>query len=417
MSISRLTVLLGSVAFALYLGAPAYGQNRLRDLLPGGGDKAAQADSTQPVRTLPRFPSPFRRANHEAEERGHQLEMTHGPWLIMCASFIGEGRHQAEALCRELRSYGLDAYLYEHTFDYTQEIRGLGYSVQRTDGLVEQFDLGPAKMRAANPVRYDDISVLVGHFSSEEDKRVEPTLEKIKSLFPKSLHVSENSRSFQRMSGYREWARTVSEKNPSSGAKQKAKPLGPMRAAFLVPNPLLPDDFFERQVVDPIIVKMNKGDKYSLLDNRKAYTVKVATFNGESTFNTEEIEQKTREFEFLKRSGKGLTESRLMEAESNANYLTDLLRQEGWEAYSFHDRDSSIVCVGSFDWVVKNPDSPNKIINPEAQRVIDHFQAKVVNNIPGVAPFYQPRTVPAPNGKKNLAFDLIPVSVNVPRIR
>jgi hypothetical protein len=417
MTKSRITLLLGSVVWALLLPSTVSGQTRLRDLLPGGGEKASPADQAAPARGLPRFPSPFRRVNHEAQEQGLQLEMTHGPWLIMCASFIGEGRHQAEALCRELRSKGLEAYLYEHSFDYTQEIQGLGYSVKRTEGLVEQFDLEPAKMRAANPVRYDDVSVLVGHFSSEEDKRAKPTLDKIKSLFPKSLHVSENSRSFQRMSGYREWVRSVSEKIPASDADDKSKSLGPMRAAFLVPNPLLPDDFFELEIVDPIVVKMNKGDKYSLLENRKPYTVKVATFTGESTFNREEIEQQTREFEFLKRSGKGLTESRLMEAESNANYLTDLLRKEGWEAYSFHDRDSSIVCVGSFDWVVRNPDSPDKIINPEAQRVIDFFQAKVVNNIPGVAPFYQPRTVPSPNGKKKLTFDLIPVSVNVPRIR
>jgi len=118
----------------------------------------------------------------------------------------------------------------------------------------------------------------------------------------------------------------------------------------------------------------------------------------------------------LRRSGQGLTESRLMEAEANANFLTDMLRREGFEAYSYHDRDSSIVCVGSFDWVVKNPDSPDKILNPEAEAIIEKFKAQVVDNIPGVAPFYQPRTVVGPTGKK-IAFDLIPVSVTVPRIR
>lgn len=384
-------------------------QTKLRDWLPGGQSEAQSAGGTETPRLRDRLLGPFRRVNHEEAERGLELELAHGPWLIMCASFIGEGKHQAEALCQELRSVGLEAYLYSHSFDYTQEIQGLGFSVKKSEGLIDEYDLEPARMKAVNPVRYDDISVLVGHYSTAEDPRGLKTLEQIKRLFPKSLHVSENSRSFQRMSGYRQWVRDVSK-------DEDTKNLGPMRAAFMVPNPLLPDDFFERQLVDPIIIKMNKGDKFSLLNNTKNYTVKVATFTGESTFNEREIEAKTREFNLLKQSGQGLTESRLMEAEANANYLVDMLRKEGWEAYSYHDRDSSIVCIGSFDWVVKNPDSPDKIVNPEAQRVIDRFQAKVVDNIPGVAPFYQPLTITGPTGKK-IALDLIPVAVTVPRIR
>jgi hypothetical protein len=211
------------------------------------------------------------------------------------------------------------------------------------------------------------------------------------------------------MSGYRHWVRTVSK-------EEEVKRLGPMKGAFVVPNPLLPEDFFERQVVDPIVIKMNKGNKYSLLENPKSYTIKVATFNGDTTYDESEIKQKTEEYNFLLRSGKGLTESKLMEAEANANYLADLLRREGFEAYSYHDRDSSIVCVGSFDWVVKNPDAANPTVNPAGQDIIDKFKAKVVNNIPGVQAFYQPRTVPGPTGK-NLSFDLIPVAVTVPRLK
>lgn len=389
----------------------AWGQPTFRNLFSGGQNQAdAKPDAPAQPRLFSRLPSPFRRVNHLEEETGYTLDMADGPWLIMCASFIGEGRHQAEALCKELRSIGFKAYLYEHTFDYTEQIQGLGFSVTRSDGLVDQYDLAPAKMRAANPARFEDISVLVGHFAAPDDKQAEDTLKKLKSLYPKSLHVSENSRSFQRMSGYRQWVKSVSEEEAT------AKKLGPMSAAIIVPNPLLPEEFFERQVVDPILIKMNKGDKYSLLENPKNYTVKVATFSGDSTFNEQEIEQQTREFNLLRRSGKGLTESRLMEAESNANFLTDLLRREGYEAYSYHDRDSSIVCVGSFDWVVKNPDSPDKLINQEAQQLIDKFKAQVVDNIPGMTPFYQPRTVVGPTNKK-IAFDLIPVSVTVPRLR
>ena len=399
----------GVLLCSLLLSDSGWAQSPFRNLLPGSKpqDQTTEAAPASP-RLFSRLASPFRRVNHEEAEKGYHVEMTDGPWLIMCASFLGEGRHQADALCKELRSMGFKAFLYEHSFDYSGEIQGLGYSVARSEGLVEQFDLAPAKMRAANPVRFDDVSVLVGHFSSAEDPKAEKTLEEIKRLFPKSLHVSETSSSFQRMSGYRQWVRSVSS--------EEGKKLGPMRGAFVVPNPLLPEDFFERQVVDPIVVKMNKGNKYSLLDNPKNYTVKVATFNGDTIYDQAEIEKKTREYDALLRSGKGLTESKLMEAEANANYLADLLRKEGFEAYAYHDRDSSIVCVGSFDWVVKNADSSNPTLNPASQDVVDKFKAKVVDNIPGVAPFYQPRTVKGPTNKQ-ISFDLIPVAVAVPRIK
>ena len=39
----------------------------------------------------------------------------------------------------------------------------------------------------------------------------------------------------------------------------------------------------------------------------------------------------------------------LEEAAENAHILTESLRQQGYEAYEFHDRDQSIVTVGSFD--------------------------------------------------------------------
>jgi len=191
----------GVVLWFVLWTVQASAQSPFRNLLSGSKpqEQTTEAAPASP-RLLSRLASPFRRVNHEEAETGYQLEMTDGPWLIMCASFLGEGRHQAEALCKELRSIGFKAYIYEHTEDYTNEIQGLGYSVAKSEGLVDQYDLTPAKMRAANPVRIEDVSVLVGHFSTAEDPQAEKMLEQIKRLFPKSLHVSENSRSFQRMS-------------------------------------------------------------------------------------------------------------------------------------------------------------------------------------------------------------------------
>lgn len=410
----RQRVFLMGITFGLTLFVETgSAQSPFRNLL--SGSQSTEQESTTEAKPLGSrlfkgFPTPFRRVNHEEAEVGYQLQMSDGPWMIMCASFPGEGKHQAEALCKELRSIGFKAYTYEHSFDYSQQLQGLGYSVTRSEGLVDQYDLAPAKMRAANPIRTEDVSVLVGHFSSAEDSQLEKTLTRIKGLYPKSLHVSENSETFQNMVSFRELLRVSTTNRSNNG------PASPMKGAFAVPNPLLPEDYFERQVVDPIVIKMNKGDKFSLLNNPKAFTVRVATFKGETLYDEKEIERKNEEFNNLLRTGGGLKESKLMEAEANANYIAELLREKGFEAYSYHDRDSSIVCVGSFDWAVKDADSRNPTVNPAAQEVIDKFKAKVVDNVPGVKPFYEPLTVVGPTGKR-VALDLIPVAVAVPRIK
>lgn len=350
-----------------------------------------------------RLMSPFRRVSVSTERDSLELKDTHGPWLIMCASFIVEGKPDAEKLCEELRQAGFEPYLYEKTFDYSDSIEGLGY--QKPEG---GYGLEPKRMRTARPDKIEDISVLVGNFPTAEDRNGLRSLEKIKRMKPKTLHVSENSRSLQRLGGFREMIRTFSD-------DASMKEMGPMRGAFMVPNPLLPDEFFDRQLVDPIVIKMNKGDKFSLLENPKAYTVKVASFRGDSTVNEKEIEAQTQELNFLQRTGRGLQESRLMEAEVNANFLTEKLRSEGVEAYSYHDRYSSIVCVGSFDWVVENPDSIDKRVNPEVQAVIDRFMAGVNNSVPG-ASFFAVKTVVSPTGKR-ISFDPIPVAVSVPKLQ
>lgn len=352
-------------------------------------------------RLVDRLKFPFKK--RDTDPNGNlKLEAEHGPWLIMCASFIAEGRPEAEALCAELRQVGLEAYIYEHEFDYSGAVQGLGY--QRAE---KGYDLVPKRMKAVHPEKVKDVSVLVGHFPSAEDSRGLKTLDSIKHMFPETLKVSKDVRSLQRMATWREIMKITSN-------VEELKNMGPMRAAFMVPNPLLPEDYFQRETVDPIVVKMNRGDKYSLLNNPKNYTVKIATFKGDSTFNDREIEQKKKEFNFLRRSGGGLTESRLMEAESNANFLVAKLREQGIEAYSFHDRYSSIVCVGSFDWAVRGQGG-DKLVNPEIQAVVDQFKARQVSNIPGVAPYYETRTFIGPTGD-NIALDLIPVAVSVPKM-
>jgi hypothetical protein len=134
-----------------------------------------------------------------------------------------------------------------------------------------------------------------------------------------------------------------------------------MHMAFVIPNPLLPEDFFTRAQVDDFVLEMNADVTHSLLDCPGRYTVRVATFTGSGTFDQQAIAG----------GGKDLgMESRLVEAAEQAHKLTQALRKNGWQAWEYHDRESSIVCVGSIEQVQVKQADGTMALNPEIARII-----------------------------------------------
>ncbi|MEY3206405.1 MAG: hypothetical protein RLZZ21_2736, partial [Planctomycetota bacterium] len=63
-------------------------------------------------------------------------------------------------------------------------------------------------------------------------------------------------------------------------------------------------------------------------------------------------------------------ESRLVEAADKAHRLTEALRRQGWQAWEFHDRDSSIVCVGSIDQLSMPQGGGRAAVHPEITRIV-----------------------------------------------
>ena len=288
-----------------------------------------------------------------------------GPWLVLATTFRGEtARDDAKKLAHELRGrHKLAAYTHEKAFDYTGRQRGVGLNPDGT----------PKTMRYANAKQVIEVAVLVGDFASCEDQRGQKTLQKIKTLHPESL----------------------GGKPPKSGLvadfmqlnKEHAAPATkpPLHAAMLIPNPLLPDDFFSRQQVDQFVQEMNADVTHSLLDCPGRYTVRVATFTGAGTFDqpgTAATPAQPRGgvdafVALLKGSGwndpqvRGIDgESRLVEAADKAHRLTEALRRQGWQAWEFHDRDSSIVCVGSIDQLSMPQGNGRPTVHPEITRIV-----------------------------------------------
>ena len=349
-----------------------------------------------PARSAPPWASliPFRRI--EADPLNwYELTEDQGPWMILAASFRGpQAQRQAHELVLELRKeFKLPAYLHARQFDFTQRERGLGFTENGR----------PKVMRYQNAEKVVDVAVLVGDFHSVEDPRAQRTLEIIKYARPECL--KRTHRTSQELAEYRDAQRAIHR----FLLKDEKKTIGPMRAAFVTPNPMLPQEAIMPQGLDPLVVEMNRDVPFSLLDCRGAYSVKVATFRGLSTMKLPEID--------ALESGVN-TNSTLIHAAENAHQMAIELRERGVEAYEFYDRHESVVTVGSFQ-SVGQPRRDGKIeINPAVHQVMQAYGAQRAQlrgmAQAGMVPRELPVTMPD-GAKTNLKFDIQPMPIKVPR--
>ncbi len=338
----------------------------------------------------------------------YELSETNGPWTIMATSFSGDtAEDDARALVHELRKdYKLPAYSYRKRFDFSKGVEGRG--------LNKYGDVKRMKYQRSGDIV--EIAVLVGDYPTVDDKQAQKVLKKLKFLHPKSLEPkkgnsgtpaievvhfadgssaavpAENSSTSQSLASVRQFQR----KYLSAGSDRNQR--GPMSAAFVITNPLLPKEYFAPKGIDSLVVQMNKGVKHSLLDCRGKYTVKIATFTGAIIID-QKIIKATEEG--------GKFKSRLEDAADKAHTLTEALRAKGVEAYEFHDRYSSIVTVGSFDSVGTPRDDGKIEINPAMHAIIKTYGAD--SSAPAGAATQKSKNV------KGIPFDVSPIPVEVPR--
>ncbi|MCH5375638.1 MAG: hypothetical protein JJ992_16830 [Planctomycetes bacterium] len=325
---------------------------------------------------------PFKRVEAD-REKDYQLTDDNGPWMILAATFAGPGAEkQARQLVYELRKgFNVEAYIHEESYDFTKPVVGLGRNRYG----------GPKVMRYANAAKFDELAVLVGNFQGVNDPAIEKMLEKIKYAHPDCLDISKNNSTTQRFIGLRELQRRLS---PDRDRQEQ----GPMRNAFVTRNPLLPQEYFVPQGIDPLVERMNREVEHSLLDNPGRYTVRVASFRGASTMKLEEIEHQ----------GKRLP-SKLEDAAMKAHELTAALRKKGVEAYEFHDRYESVVTVGSFDSVGRELPDGKLDLDPRIFQVMKQYEAER-KQLPG-----QTSIGLVPRELNGIAFDVQPMPIEVPQ--
>jgi len=319
-------------------------------------------------------------------ETTYRLAEENGPWMIMASTFSGDGaEQQANDLALELRRrYKLPAYVHRMQFDFG-DTYGRG---------VDRFG-GPLKMQYRRGSELNEVAVLVGDFPAVDDPDAQRTLRRLKYSRPECLNVKQGGSTNQSLAGWRWNQKQLYE---FLGSKKKEK--GPMGHAFVTTNPLVPTDCYSAPGVDELVLKMNRGVKHGLLDCPGKYSVQVACFKGNVIIKQDEIK--------AVENGKRV-KSKLAEAAMKAHQLTEALRVKGWEAFEFHDRQASIVTVGSFD-SVGAPRADGRIeINPKIHTIMQTFGADRTN-MPGLT-----SGATAVKSLVGIPFDIQPMPVQVPK--
>jgi len=316
-------------------------------------------------------------------DKDYRLTEECGPWLIFACSFSGEGaEEQARELVLEFRDrYKLPAYRHVMEFD-----------LEQADGRGLNRYGGPLKMRYRRGEEVREVAVLVGDYPAVDDPEAQETLERIKHYHPDCLKPDDSRPTKQNLAAWRMLT------NMASG--DDLEKLGPMSKAFITTNPLLPREYFVPSRADPEVIEWNKDLKYSLLNCEGKYTVQIATFKGKVLIKQDKIAAIER--------GDAQLDSSLDEAAETAHKLTVALRMKGYDAYEFHERHASIVCVGSFDTVGK-PRQDGKIeINPKIHLLMKKFGARQIN-MPGKPSAMEPKSF------VGIPLDIQPIPVKVPK--
>ncbi|MGE3316738.1 MAG: hypothetical protein AB7O26_16595 [Planctomycetaceae bacterium] len=326
----------------------------------------------------------------------YRLTKKHGPWMVMVASFHepppdrkGEGispEEAAQQLVHELRTKGIPAYTFSQ------------------EDVVDEIPTGssrdPQKMKMGSYIaQKGSISVLAGNYPSPDDKKAIRTRDFIKKFTPELLGDEEAT------------GRGGVLHKLKNGGIYRTTPgrPSPLAGAFLTVNPLLSVEEVKSIRRDPLLLQWNQGE-HSLLQNKKKYTLVVASFYGHSKVGNSLSSAEDLEFKIDK--------SHMEQVGYSAWELATALRkakslgyEKDYEAYVYHDRFGSVVTVGGFD----SPD------DPQITKLQNHFGAKIAAVNPdgtsalGAEAFSLPRRPAKGQKAQSWIFDPYPKLMEVPK--
>ncbi len=234
-------------------------------------------------------------------------------------------------------------------------------------------------------------------------------LEKIKTAHPKCLTAKADEAKTKAAPDEKDpnWLISSTRKLMWQKSERTSKK-GPMGIAFITRNPLLPDDYFQL-AVDDFVVKLNENAEFSLLKCPKRYTVRVATFNGRVVTELAggSLAPKSKDSDEI-------TDT-LDKAAESAHALASALRKKGVEAYEFHDRNASYVCIGSFDTLGGVPEGGGPFVyNPDMVSVMNQYCGYTVRSFKDAR---SGRVTNTPTCKMidNIPFDVEGKFISIPK--
>ena len=246
-------------------------------------------------------------------------------------------------------------------------------------------------------------AVLVGDYPSVDDSRLQLTAEKLKSYHPDCIK-KQGEHTTLRYAEFRELQKK-GNKNPKKSRK------GPLGHAFVTRNPLLPAETSSNSGIDSLVVKMNRGLKFSLLKCPANHTVRIATFRGKVVIDQKQIKAIEEEEEKI--------DSKLDEAANKADRLVQILRRRGEEAYQFHDRYASYVTVGSFDSIGTQIDSGVSNQSPPvfspSPAIFEVMQKYGPQKNPVIGKMGREEIVMTPQIISGIHLDMQPYPMEIPR--
>lgn len=293
-----------------------------------------------------------------------ELKDHHGPWMILATTLAGEDSlEQATALAKELRTtLGLPCYIMQRQAGGPQTLATREREKTDAFGRTRRYQL---ELKYANGASTTAFAILVGEFNSTDDPRIKDALQSVRTVKPGSLadeaevteeNIEDPNWLVQKTRSFL-WSRTDRASNLQKG---------PLGAAFVTRNPLLPDDFFQAPPVDKFVESLNreKWINFSLLDCPGRFTVRVASFRGNEVTDFGNGARASKMDE---------TSNALDKGAEKAHRLTEALRAKGKEAFEFHDRFGSYVTVGSFDSLGEERNSGQFQPNPAISAVLEEF--------------------------------------------
>lgn len=279
----------------------------------------------------------------ETVAQAFPLKAEHGPIMVRVASFEGDdAMATANLLAKELREkHRVETFTFKHQLHLAAN-----YNKDEIAAFERDYGVKPRvmKFRTQPPPNW---VVLAGQFDAFDSRAAESTLKKIRRIDPMSLPKSVRIESIPN---------NVQINNKLFQRAKDGLP-NPLESAMLVVNPLSksPSALAMSPERRKMLRQLNDDEEYSVYHNQAPYTIKVAQFYGASGT----IDDKAKKsFSILGKK----TSSWLEKAAANSVLLADQLRKTGHEAYVFHGKYGSIVCVGGYD----SPNDPQ--LRPDLQK-------------------------------------------------